>query len=115
MTGRVQGVGFRWATARVAARYHVTGWVKNNPDGSVTIRAQADQQPILDQFIAAIKRSPAPYGNVMELKVQPQPVESFKKFRITDWNTRSYQVIFILLLSLVFGLNVTPSLLNLLI
>jgi acylphosphatase len=39
-SGRVQGVGFR-ATARSVARgFDVTGWVRNEPDGSVTLEAQ---------------------------------------------------------------------------
>lgn len=33
--GRVQGVAFRYHTARAAARHRVTGWVENQPDGSV--------------------------------------------------------------------------------
>jgi acylphosphatase len=38
--GRVQGVGFR-ATARSIARAHpVTGWVRNEPDGTVTLEVQ---------------------------------------------------------------------------
>lgn len=39
-TGRVQGVGFR-ATTRASAQLHgVTGWVRNEPDGSVAFEAQ---------------------------------------------------------------------------
>lgn len=33
--GRVQGVAFRYHTARTAARHQVTGWVANQADGSV--------------------------------------------------------------------------------
>jgi len=33
--GRVQGVGFRYATVRAAQRFGVTGWVRNRRDGSV--------------------------------------------------------------------------------
>lgn len=41
-TGRVQGVGFR-ATARGIARRHpVSGWVRNEPDGSVLLEVQGD-------------------------------------------------------------------------
>lgn len=41
-TGAVQGVGFR-ATARSVARTHkVTGWVRNDPDGAVTLEVQGD-------------------------------------------------------------------------
>ena len=30
--GRVQGVGFRYTARRIAARYDVTGFVRNLPD-----------------------------------------------------------------------------------
>ena len=33
--GRVQGVGFRLAVARVAETRGITGWVRNRPDGGV--------------------------------------------------------------------------------
>lgn len=41
-SGRVQGVGFR-ATARGVARgWRVTGWVRNEPDGTVTMEVQGE-------------------------------------------------------------------------
>lgn len=53
--GRVQGVGFR-ATARHIARHHqgITGWVRNNPDASVTLQAQGSPQDI-QNFLSAIR------------------------------------------------------------
>lgn len=34
--GQVQGVGFRWTSSRIASGLGLTGWVRNEYDGSVT-------------------------------------------------------------------------------
>ena len=33
--GNVQGVGFRYTAVQTAGRFDVTGWVRNEPDGTV--------------------------------------------------------------------------------
>ncbi len=42
VTGRVQGVGFRRYVRRWARTLGLTGWVRNEPDGSVRVVAQGD-------------------------------------------------------------------------
>jgi acylphosphatase len=44
VTGRVQGVGFRWFVEREAAQVGVTGWVRNREDGSVEVMATGTRE-----------------------------------------------------------------------
>ena len=52
--GRVQGVGFRYRARMAAAQIGVTGWVRNNPDGTVTMEIQGEEENI-DRVILAIE------------------------------------------------------------
>jgi acylphosphatase len=46
--GRVQGVGFRYTAREVVSRQpaRLTGWVRNEPDGSVQMELQGDPAAI---------------------------------------------------------------------
>jgi acylphosphatase len=46
ISGRVQGVGFRFFTQAVAAREGVYGWVRNRPDGCVEILAEGEADAV---------------------------------------------------------------------
>ncbi len=48
--GRVQGVWFRASTREEAIRLGITGWVKNDFDGSVSAVAEGDEE-ILQAFV----------------------------------------------------------------
>lgn len=53
--GVVQGVGFRYTASHAANMYRLTGYVKNEYDGSVTCEVQGREEDI-DQFIQTINR-----------------------------------------------------------
>ena len=53
-SGRVQGVGFRAATQRLARGSGVEGFVQNLPDGRVEVLATAEVSSI-DRLIARLK------------------------------------------------------------
>lgn len=55
-TGRVQGVGFRYTTQSIAARFAVTGYVRNLPDGRVELVAEGEQVE-LDRFQKAVEEA----------------------------------------------------------
>ena len=56
-SGRVQGVGFRFTTKRIATGFDVTGWVKNLPDGRVEMQVMADDEGELEAFLEDIQQS----------------------------------------------------------
>ena len=47
-SGRVQGVGFRFTARTLAARYQLSGWVRNLPDGRVELLAQGLSKDVIE-------------------------------------------------------------------
>ncbi len=45
-SGRVQGVGFRFTTERIASGYEVCGYVKNLPDGRVELVVEGEPKEV---------------------------------------------------------------------
>ena len=68
--GWVQGVGFRWRAVQAATKNGVTGWVRNDPSGSVTMEVQGSQEEI-DNVITAIRQSPFISIDRMETETIP--------------------------------------------
>ena len=62
VSGRVQGVGFRYFAIRAARQTGVAGTVRNLPDGTVEAIAEGSQAAVAD-FRAALERGPS-YGHV---------------------------------------------------
>lgn len=46
VSGRVQGVGFRWFVSRVAGELALRGWVRNTEEGSVELVAAGPQDAL---------------------------------------------------------------------
>jgi acylphosphatase len=58
VTGRVQGVSFRWYTQQQARSLGVCGWVRNEPDGSVLLHAEGDDDAV-DALAAWCRTGPS--------------------------------------------------------
>lgn len=80
--GRVQGVGFRYFAQQVASELGVSGWVKNNYDGSVEFLAQGNAEEI-DAFLRNLSRGPAS-ASVQDMRVR----ESSSTREYTSFNVR---------------------------
>ena len=58
ISGRVQGVGFRYFAEAAARREGVHGWVRNLPDGRVEAEAEGDAEGV-ERFEIALRHGPA--------------------------------------------------------
>ena len=69
-TGRVQGVGFRYRARYAANGMCITGWVRNEWDGSVEMEAQGTEEAI-DRMLMMINRSDYIVIDTIESRVIP--------------------------------------------
>lgn len=68
--GLVQGVGFRWRARHAAEAVGATGWVRNNPDGSVTMELQGTEAQI-DRVIQLLDRGR--YIQILRMQARSLP------------------------------------------
>ena len=57
VTGRVQGVAFRWYAVQEAERLGVRGWIRNEPDESVAAHLEGEDEAV-DAMVAWCRRGP---------------------------------------------------------
>ena len=77
--GDVQGVGFLYRALHAANSLGITGWVRNEWDGSVSMEVQGTEADI-DQMILMIQRGT--YVMIRDMKVKALPLEKEGSFRI---------------------------------
>jgi acylphosphatase len=79
--GQVQGVFFRENTKNLANSFELVGFVKNQPDGSVLIVAEGEEEK-LNQLLDWTKRGPK-WAKVERIEYQWQdPTGEFENFEI---------------------------------
>ncbi|UXR68786.1 MULTISPECIES: acylphosphatase [unclassified Staphylococcus] len=66
--GRVQGVGFRYFTERLALKYHVTGSVQNVNDFVEVIAQGEDNQ--IEMFVQAVINGASPASSVKKHQIE---------------------------------------------
>jgi len=72
VTGRVQGVGFRYFTQENAILRQITGWVRNRRDGSVEFEMQGATGDV-DALLRILHQGP-PFGHVDDLVSSDVPL-----------------------------------------
>jgi acylphosphatase len=68
ISGRVQGVGFRWFAQTAAAQENIHGWVRNLPDGRVEASAEGEAEAVA-RFEQAMRHGP-PGARVEQLEIE---------------------------------------------
>ena len=82
--GRVQGVFFRASTMEKAREYGLTGWVRNNPDGTVEAVFEGDEEAI-EKMLQWCREGP-PLAHVTKLDVIEEPFTG----EFSDFTIRYY-------------------------
>jgi acylphosphatase len=81
ITGKVQGVFFRASTKEKADELGLTGLVRNERDGSVSIEAEGEED-ILSNFIFWCHRGPR-LAKVEQCEIEEGEIKGFADFSIS--------------------------------
>jgi acylphosphatase len=82
-SGRVQGVGFRYTTERLAKGFDVAGTVRNLPDGRVELLVQGEW-PVISEFLTSIVTEMEPYIHDVTSETEPVDEQLTSDFRIVQ-------------------------------
>ena len=71
VSGRVQGVGYRWFASRSAESLGLTGWARNRREGTVELEVFGPR-PRIEQLVQQLREGP-PASDVTEVAVHWLP------------------------------------------
>jgi acylphosphatase len=80
ITGKVQGVGYRYSALYKATELGINGYVKNNYDSTVTIVAEGEEEK-LDEFVIWCHNGP-PHAIVENVTVTETESSQHQTFKI---------------------------------
>jgi acylphosphatase len=80
ISGRVQGVGYRYATVETASQLGLTGWVRNLPDGRVEAVFEGAREVVEDMLRWCHAGPPA--AVVQDVKVEYEHPEGLRGFEV---------------------------------
>lgn len=84
VSGQVQGVGFRYFVQRTVAHLAVTGFIRNDEDGTVSIVAEGPLQD-LNRLLDAVSKGPTA-ARVDEVDTSwTSAFGAFKGFKVKLW------------------------------
>jgi acylphosphatase len=81
VSGRVQGVGFRFFAERAAKKAGVVGWVRNLPDGRVETVVEGSDDAI-ERYLGELRKGPLG-SRVTDVAVEDRQSGNFESFEIT--------------------------------
>ena len=85
VSGRVQGVGFRYGTMQLALEIgDIYGRVWNNDDGTVEILAQSQDNAKMAAFLKALRKGPTPFARVTYLDAKPDFFQDYQDFKMAN-------------------------------
>lgn len=85
VSGRVQGVGFRYSTYALALEIgDIYGRVWNNNDGTVEILAQSNDAAKMAKFIQEVRKGPSKWAKVTYVDVKMGQFEDYTDFRMAN-------------------------------
>jgi len=80
VSGRVQGVGYRWSCAREARAHGVAGWAHNLPDGRVEAWVEGAREAV--EAVLAWCRVGPPAARVTGLEIADETPSGLGRFEV---------------------------------